>query len=320
MPQFKLPEILFTRAGNKLIDSQLYYECIGNPSGEVIWICHALTGSATIEEWWPSLFKNSGGFIDLSRHYVVCANCLGSCYGSSGPKSQEGIFPALTHRDIADVFHLLKEHLQIEKIDILIGGSLGGQQALEWSICFPKDMRHTVLIACNAWHSSWGIAWNELQRKAIELGKREEGLSLARQIAMLSYRSASDFEQKTADSGGDPHTILSYLEHQGNKFVNRFSHESYCFLSHMMDQHDIRKGRDQTAENILAGIAAAVLVIGISSDVLFPITEQQWLAAAIPNASFTVIDSRKGHDAFLLEGNFISKEIEKHCFQKQHLV
>jgi homoserine O-acetyltransferase len=320
MPQFKLPDTYVTRAGNKLINSQLYYECIGNPKGEVIWICHALTGSATIEEWWPSLFKNNGGFIDLSRHYVVCANCLGSCYGSSGPKAKGATFPFLTHRDVVYTFHLLKEHLQLEKIDILIGGSLGGQQALEWSICFPTDMKHSILIACNAWHSSWGIAWNELQRKAIELGEVGEGLALARQIAMLSYRSAHDFEQKTADCGGDPRTILSYLEYQGNKFVDRFSPESYCFLSHMMDQHDIRIDRDQTAENILAGIAAAVLVIGINSDVLFPISEQQWLADTIPEARFSLIDSTKGHDAFLLEGNFIGKEIEKHCLQKQHAV
>lgn len=312
MPQYKLPNTFKLSTGEELPEAALYYECIGNPNGEIIWVCHALTGHATVKEWWPTIFKENGGYIDLDKHYVICANSLGSCYGSSGPSNENKQFPVINHRDVIQAFHLLKEHLEIPRIDLLIGGSLGGQQALEWSLLYPDEINFVVLIACNAWHSSWGIAWNELQRNAIVLGQNKEGLALARKIAMLSYRSASDFEEKTSKEGSTPSSILPYLTYQGEKFVNRFSAESYLLLSQMMDSHDVRVERSDSVVSVLQSIKVPALVIGIDNDVLFPIAEQSLLAKHIPKAELAVIHSTKGHDAFLLEGNFISRQIEKY--------
>ncbi len=312
MPQFKLQATFKTELGATLADGLIHYECIGNPKGEVIWVCHALTGSATVKDWWPTIFSENGGFIDLNKHYVICANSIGSCYGSTGPTAINNDFPVISHRDVVHAFHLLKAHIGIEKIDVLIGGSLGGQQALEWTIAYPNDINFAVLIACNAWHSSWGIAWNELQRNAIELDTNENGLSLARKIAMLSYRSSADFEQKTRRQNASNDDIVSYLQYQGDKFIKRFNKASYYFLTQMMDAHNISKTREKSVEELLKSIQIPTLVFGISSDILFPIVEQELLSANIPNAQLSIIESDKGHDAFLLEGNFISQQIQKH--------
>lgn len=312
MPQYKLPDIFELESGEFLNGAHLYYEVLGNPENEPIWICHALTGSTAVKDWWPSLFAENGGFLDPKKHFIVCANSLGSCYGSTGPAEEDKTFPNISHRDVVKAFHLLKEHLGIKSISMLMGGSLGGQQALEWSILYPNEIERLVLIGCNAKHSAWGIAWNHLQREAIANADNEKGLALARSIAMLSYRSPQDFENKEQSWQHDTReNVASYLNYQGEKFIKRFDEQSYVLLSKMMDAHDISRDREDSIETILGAIEANSLVIGIDNDLLFPITEQQYLAEHIPGAHIHVISSPKGHDAFLLEGNRISQAIEQ---------
>jgi homoserine O-acetyltransferase len=328
MPQLKLAKFFDLLNGQQLQEANLYYEVLGErlPNKEIIWICHAFTGSASVKEWWPSLFQENGGFIDLQKHIVVCANMLGSCYGSTGPLSVnpdtkepylEG-FPELHNRDAVNAFIELRKALEIVQIDYLIGGSLGGQQVLEWSIMEPEVIKRQVIVAANARHSPWGIAFNDLQRRAIHLGKSnpeaaEEALSIARGIAMLSYRSYDDFELQQSGRGIDNQwKSVTYLKYQGSKFYNRFKTASYEVLSKMMDAHDITKGREgNDDDDILRKVKTDTLCIGITTDVLFPQKEQQYLAGKIPNATLEIIHSDKGHDAFLLEGKLISDFIVK---------
>jgi homoserine O-acetyltransferase len=329
MPQHKLPYHFQLENGQTLVGASLYYEVSGEISEDkvVVWVCHAFTGSATVRDWWPSLFIENGGFIDLDKHVVICANMLGSCYGSTGPDSINpetnaiygNTFPQIHNRDAIKAFIALRKELKIHKIHYLLGGSLGGQHALQWSIIEPEVIENQVLVASNAKHSSWGIAFNELQRQAIELGEngnerdKEKSLALARSIAMLSYRSYKDFEinQDGRNEFGD-WNIASYLKYQGKKFNGRFSINSYNVLSKMMDLHDVSDGGNSSLQEILNIVKTNTLCIGIDTDNLFPIEEQKFMSEHIPNAKLEVIKSSKGHDAFLLEGNQIAQFIKKH--------
>lgn len=329
MPQHNLSNYFLSESGQTLKGASLYYEVLGEISNdkEVVWVCHAFTGSATVKDWWPSLFIENGGFINLEKHVVICANMLGSCYGSTGPESvnpeTDSIygdeFPELNNRDVVRAFIDLRKALNVSKIDYLIGGSLGGQQALEWSVLEPEVIQNQILVASNAKHSAWGIAFNELQRQAIELGEngkdeeKQNALSLARSIAMLSYRTYDDFETnqngKTVEGGWK---VSSYLKYQGKKFNGRFSINSYKVLSKMMDAHNIADSRGDELKEVLGSIKTKTLCIGIDSDNLFPIDEQKFMSENIPNAKLEIIKSSKGHDAFLIEGNLISQFIQKH--------
>ncbi|ADR21137.1 homoserine O-acetyltransferase [Marivirga tractuosa] len=329
MPQHNLSKNFQLESGQTLKGASLYYEVLGEISDdrEVIWVCHAFTGSATVKDWWASLFLENGGFIDLEKHTVICANMLGSCYGSTGPDSLNpetntvygDSFPNLQNRDVVKAFIDLREALRIYKIDYLIGGSLGGQQALEWSVLEPEVIQKQILVASNANHSPWGIAFNELQRQAIELGEngkeeeKQKALSLARSIAMLSYRGYHDFEanQNGKIEQGD-WKVASYLKYQGKKFNGRFSINSYKVLSKMMDAHNIAENKGDDLKEVLGSIKTKTLCIGIDSDNLFPVEEQKFMSDNIPSAKLEIIKSSKGHDAFLIEGNLISQFIEKH--------
>src|SRR4051812_49153867 len=164
--------------GSSLPSFQLRYTTLGKLNAErnnVVWICHALTGNSDFTDWWGELF-NEGRFFDPKNYFIVCANVLGGCYGSTGPlslnpktgKPYYHTFPTITNRDVVRAFDLLRNELKIEKVHTLIGGSLGGQQALEWAIAQPEVFQHVIPIATNASHSPWGIAFNEAQRMAIE--------------------------------------------------------------------------------------------------------------------------------------------------------
>ena len=329
MPLHKLPENFDLENGVCLQHANLHYEILGefSESKQVIWICHAFTGSATVIDWWPSLFKSHGGFIDLDLHVVICANMLGSCYGSTGPESIHyetgnkygSDFPEIHNRDIIKSFIHLRRALGIDQIDFLIGGSLGGQQVLQWTILEPDVIQHQVIIAGNARHSAWGIAFNDIQRRALNLGsvndlkQLDEALSLARSIAMISYRSYQDFELNQVGKRADGEwKAATYLTYQGQKFISRFSPLSYILLSKMLDTHDISNGRQEDMVVILNQIQCKTLAIGIDTDILFPPHEQKFIADHIPNASFEILHSTKGHDAFLLEGNKISALIQQH--------
>ena len=240
-------------AGGKLPGFQLKYTTLGQLNKDrsnVVWVIHALTGNSDVTSWWPGLF-DAGGPYDPKNHFVICANTLGGCYGSTGPLSINPDtgkpffhdFPLLTNRDIVRSFDLLRQELGLEKIETVIGSSLGGQQALEWSIQSPDIFNHLVLIACNANHSPWGIAFNEAQRLAIEADSTwkekdsragSNGLKAARAIAMLSYRSFDGFAERQAEKSNekvDDFKAATYQQYQGQKLVSRFNAFTYWTLS-----------------------------------------------------------------------------------------
>jgi homoserine O-acetyltransferase len=245
---------------------------------------------------------------------------LGGCYGSTGPLSKNPNdgkpyfhgFPSLTNRDIVRGFDLLRQHLKITQINTLMGSSMGGQQALEWSIMFPGLVSNLVLIGTNAFHSPWGVAFNEAQRMAIELDpdwKKSipeagmNGMKAARAVALLSYRNYQSYmntQKEESDEITDNFKASSYQQYQGLKLYRRFNAYTYWFLSKAMDSHNVGRGR----ENIpaaLAQVRAKTTIIGIRTDVLFPLTEQRFLAMHIEQSSYHEIDSEFGHDGFLLE-------------------
>lgn len=332
---FHLPS-LHLEHGDTLAHPQLAYTDTGGLGKPVLWICHALTGSADPTAWWDGLIGR-GRLYDPANWRIVCANLLGSCYGSTGPLSNDPgtdepyfhNFPRLTVRDQVQALIHLQRALGIRQIHTLIGGSLGGQVAIEWAIQRPDNVQHLVLLATNARHSAWGIAWNETQRQAIYLDptwteNRPDaglaGMQVARQQAMISYRSYEQYEATQYDSfnpDGEPllRRAGSYQLHQGRKLAERFNAFSYVSLSLQMDSHDV--GRDRgSAQIALASVLARTLTVGISSDLLFPPTEQRFLAAYIPGATYAEIDSPYGHDGFLVEYEAIAQHISR-LYQRQ---
>jgi homoserine O-acetyltransferase len=309
-------------AGPVLPGVRIAYQTWGtlNPARDnVVWVCHALTANADAASWWPNLI-GPGAALDTDRYFVVCANLLGGCYGTTGPLDTNpttdetwGIdFPLVTIRDQVAAHQLLAEHLAIDSVDLIIGGSMGGQQALEWAVQQPERFRRMVVLATNARHSAWGIAFNAAQRLALEadptlqeLGPTagQAGLAAARSIAMLSYRGYVPYTSTQTDTR--PNLLAdfaaeSYQRYQGQKLVNRFSAHSYWVLSRAMDSHDLGRNRGPLPE-VLAQIQARTTVISISSDLLFPPEEQALLAQHIPTSKHIVIDSPYGHDGFLVE-------------------
>jgi len=295
----------------------------------VVWIFHALTANSDPAEWWGGLVGNDK-FFDPKKYFIVCVNMPGSCYGSIGPfdinpktnNSWYHDFPWFTIRDMVRAYQYLKNHLGIEKINIGIGGSTGGQQLLEWAIEEPKLFEYIFPIATNAFHSAWGVAFNASQRFAIEndatwknkdVDAGLEGMKTARSIALLSYRSYDTYKltQKiiSDDLNSKERGAESYQQYQGEKLAKRFNAFSYYFLSKGMDTHNVGRNRG-SAENALAQIRAKALVIGISSDILFPLIEQEFLAAHIPHAEYRAIHSPYGHDGFLLEYEQIEETIK----------
>ncbi|MDP5172087.1 MAG: homoserine O-acetyltransferase [Bacteroidia bacterium] len=305
------------------------YGSLNDTKSNVVWICHALTANCHPEEWWPGLV-GPGKLIDPAKHFIVCANMLGSCYGSTYALStnpETGSpwyhdFPLVTNRDIARSFDLLREFLGVDRIHLGIGGSLGGQQLLEWAIMKPGVLHHLAPIATNAQHSPWGIAFNESQRLAIEadITWREShpdagktGLRAARSIALLSYRSYDAYHQtqQEPDSGKlSDFRATSYQQYQGDKLVNRFDAFAYWTLSKAMDSHNLGRGRGGV-EQALAQIKAKTLAIAVDSDGLFPPSEQKLLAQHIPGAQYAEFSSPFGHDGFLIEFDAIAEAISK---------
>jgi len=307
------------------------YHTYGNlnaAKNNVVWVIHALTANSDVFDWWKGLFGENEVF-NPKDYFIVCANNLGSCYGTTGPLSITketgdplfGNFPEITIKDMANSFDLLKDHLGIERIHTLIGGSQGGQIALEWVLMNKTLTENMILIATNAKHSPWGIAFNESQRMAIkadfsyfdnskDAGKK--GLAAARSIALLSYRGYSTYLSTQEDVEIDKinnYAAASYQRYQGEKLVNRFNPYSYVCLLNAMDSHNISRGKNESMEQILNQITSKTLIISISSDILFPSIEQKFLANYISNAEYLVIDSAYGHDGFLIETKKISNAI-----------
>lgn len=284
----------------------------------VVWVFHALTGNAQPDVWWPGIF-GQGAFFDPEEYFIVCANVLGSCYGTTGPlnvdpstgKPYLNEFPLVTVKDMVAAHQLLRQKLGIEKIRIGIGGSLGGQQLLEWAAEEPDRFEKIIPIATNARHSAWGIAFNEAQRMAITADKTfydgsvtggRQGLEAARAIAMLSYRTQQIYDQKQTDQEGaiDNFKSSTYQRYQGIKLSKRFNAHSYYTLSKAMDSHNIGRGRGSVIK-ALQNIKSKALVIGIISDLLFPLAEQELVAENIHGGQLATIESIYGHDGFLTE-------------------
>ncbi len=325
---FKYPQSFELESGKSLPGFQLQYTTFGNLNANksnVVWVCHALTGSSNFTDWWKELFSE-GAFFDPENYFIIAANALGGCYGSTGPlslnpntqKSYYHDFPQITNRDVVKAFDLLREELGFSSIHTLIGGSLGGQQVLEWAIQKPTTFQHIVPIACNAFHSPWGIAFNEAQRMAIESDptwKEKDhqaginGLKTARAIGMISYRHYQTYQSTQSEKlidKTDDFRAASYQRYQGQKLASRFNAFTYWYLSKAMDSHNI--GRDRNSvEGALQKISARTLVVGIDSDILFPVEEQKFLADLIPDASLRIISSRYGHDGFLVEFNQLNE-------------
>jgi homoserine O-acetyltransferase/O-succinyltransferase len=318
--------------GESLPGFQLKYTTLGNLNesrSNVVWVCHALTGNSDFTDWWGSLF-NEGRFFDPKNYFIICANVLAGCYGSTGPlsvnpktgKPYYHTFPTVTNRDNAKAFDLLRQHLGINQIHTAIGGSLGGQQVLEWAIDKPEVFQHIIPIATNAQHSPWGIAFNEAQRMAIEADASwkekdpragSEGLKAARAIGMISYRHYDTYNQTQAEKNNDKvdgYRAATYQQYQGQKLANRFNAFTYWGLSKMMDSQNVGRKRD-SIESALKKIKARTLVVGIDSDILFPLSEQKFLADTIPGAKLEVMKSIYGHDGFLVEFEQLSNHIKK---------
>jgi homoserine O-acetyltransferase/O-succinyltransferase len=304
----------------------------------VVWIFHALTANSNPLEWWPGLV-GEGKLLDPSKYFIICVNKPGSPYGSISPltinpqnnQAWYHDFPLFTIRDMIKAYQHLKNHLGIRKIFIGLGGSTGGMQLLEWAIEEPELFEHIVPIATNAVLSPWAIAFNASQRLAIEadhtwLERRpdagQRGLEAARSIALLSYRSFSGYDITqprdkafVALTKEVAYAADNYQRYQGLKLVNRFNVICYYRLSQSMDSHDTGRNRGGV-EKALQRITARTLVIGIKSDVLYPISEQEYLQAKIPGAQLLTISSDFGHDGFLLEYEKIETALKKFLEEK----
>ncbi|CAI5720277.1 unnamed protein product [Peronospora destructor] len=335
---YQLSGTLHLEKGDKLVEPEVAYTTYGTLNAardNVIILCHALTGHSMVHQYWSSMVTPEW----TDKYFIVCSNVLGSCYGTTGPASIDPMtgrvygpdFPAVTLRDaVALQRRLLEDKLGVNQVQAVVGGSLGGMQTLEWAFQGQDYVKSFVTIACGAQHSAWQISFSELQRQAVYMdpnfcGGRytlsappNTGLALARQIAMVSYRTHAAYDEKFGRCQEQPaendklaskygrYVVQSYLNYQGEKFLSRFDVNSYLALLHMMDTHDVGRGRGGVNE-ALGSLSQPALIMGIDSDVLYPLCEQQQIADGLPNAQFAALSSPHGHDGFLLGQEEISE-------------
>lgn len=318
---FEYRDAFQLESGQSLPGFRLAYSMEGSPNAaqdNVVWVFHALTANSRPMEWWPGLV-GAGKPIDPSKHCIICVNMPSSCYGSTGPLDTDPrtgkpfyhAFPLITTRDMARAYTLLREAIGIRRIALGIGGSMGGQQLLEWAVQEPGLFDHIVPIATNAFHSAWGKAFNASQRMCIETDPSwmeghpragMQGMKVARSLALISYRHYGTYAATQAD---DPEALEnfrseSYQRYQGEKLAQRFNAFSYHALTRAMDAHHLGRGRG-SAEQALQSIRARTCVIGIDTDILYPLEEQAFIAQHIPGARLETMHSLYGHDGFLLE-------------------
>ena len=291
----------------------------------VVWVCHALTANSDVAHWWPGVVGDKGP-IHPDRYFIVCANILGSCYGSTGPLSLDPLtdepyyrsFPVITIRDMVKAHILLRKHLGIDRIGLLMGGSMGGYQALEWCVMEKEVIGRLFLTATSPAESAWGIAVHTAQRLAIEADPSwqlpapdagRNGLKAARAIGILTYRNYGIMVRTQTDPDReklDGFKASSYINYQGEKLANRFNAYSYWLLTKAMDSHQLARGRGGDLEVILRSIGQKTLLVGVTSDILCPVEEQLFMAAYLPDAELVEIDSAYGHDGFMVEGEKIA--------------
>ena len=324
-------------AGGTLDQLEIVYHTSERPyqQGErVVWLCHALTANSDPLDWWPEMV-GEGCCVNPNKDFVVCVNIFGSAYGTTGPRTtlhhttphyttlhNPLDFPKFTVRDTARLFTLVREHLGIEHVDLLIGSSIGGFHALEWAIMEGERIRHAAFIATAPRVSPWLSAWMEVQRMALEadptfracesLDGGRKGLEAARAISLISYRSFDGYNLTQYETDDDclfASRAASYERYQGEKLVKRgFDAYSYYYLLHCVDSQNVGRHRGGV-KAALAQIQAKSIVISITSDGLFPPCESSEWAKYIPDAKYYEIESRFGHDGFLLETEQITQII-----------
>lgn len=310
-------------SGEVLPSLTIAYDTFGRLNDDrsnVIWVCHALTANSDVADWWPHTVEK-GCFLDPEKYFTVCANFLGSHYGTTGPLSINpatgeawyGDFPRITVRDMVRAHQLLAAHLGIESVKLLIGSSIGGFQCLEWSVMQPDFAERAAFIATTPRTKPWASAFNESQRMAIEgdstFGERSaeaglNGMATARSIALMSYRGGMAYnktqEDECYDDVGFERRVLSYQRYQGEKLRRRFNAYSYYRLSQAVDSHNLGRGRGKV-EDVLKQIRAKSLVVAITSDILFPPSDHDVMVDNIPDVRYHLIDSDFGHDGFFVE-------------------
>lgn len=326
---FTLEKPFVLENGETLHDTIVAYRTWGRQSTEAVLICHALTGSADVDAWWPGII-GSGKAFDPDVDFVICTNILGSCYGTTGPVSAnpqtgrpyQATFPAITIRDMVRLQRVLLERLGVTRLSTVTGPSLGGMQALEWAAMYPDMVDSIVPIGVGGQHSAWCIAGNEAQRAAIkadpnwqsglysEETRPNAGLAAARMMAVCQYRSHASFAERfgRCERADDVFEVQSYLRHQGEKFVERFDANTYVTLTEAMHTHDLGRGRGDYNE-MLGKIVQPALVVSVSSDGLYPPQEQEALVAGLGDAAHVTLDSLHGHDGFLIETAALSDMI-----------
>nr|WP_152870136.1 alpha/beta fold hydrolase family protein [Deinococcus terrestris] len=289
---------LLLDCGQPVSDVRVAYHTYGTPAEHAILVLHALTGTSAVHEWWPG-FLGEGRPLDPTRDYVVCANVLGGCAGTAGPAELPrvgGEDPPLTLRDLARAGRALLEHLGVRRVS-LVGASMGGMLAYAWLLECPDLVERAVIIGAPARHSPWAVGLNTAARAAIRAAPGGEGLKVARQIATLSYRSPESFARTQSGWGTRrPGTadITTYLEYQGEKLADRFDERSYLALTGAMD-------RFQPSDAELRSVQVPVLVVGISSDLLYSPAEVRAYAELLPRGQYRELESPHGHDAFLMD-------------------
>ncbi len=323
------------------------YGALDAARSNAILVCHALTGDQYLAEphpgtgkpgWWKEVV-GPGRPIDTDRFFVICANVLGGCMGSTGPRSPRDDspdappwgtdFPPITVRDMVRVQRLLIDRLGISRLFAAVGGSMGGMQVLEWAATFPDRVFAAVPVATAAFHSAQNIAFHEVGRQAIfadpdwaggeywRHGKiPARGLAVARMAAHITYLSEQALTRKfgrrlqipasgASSLFGDMFEVESYLRHQGSTFVNRFDANSYLTITRAMDYFDLAADHDGDLAAAFRGIATRFCIVSFDSDWLFPTAQSRAIARALnragANVSFVEIASDKGHDAFLLD-------------------
>lgn len=325
-------EPFYLERGEVLPQLEIAYHTYGELNANksnVIWVFHALTANSEATDWWTGLFEKEST-ISTDEHFIVCANILGSPYGTTSPvtvdprtgKPYFSTFPRITIRDMVAAHKLLRDHLGIKKIAIGLGGSMGGFQTFEWAVQEPETFEKLILVATAPKESPWRISIHAAQRLAIEADPswkddHEEagaaGVAASRAIGMLSYRNHEIFEQTQGDDEArvDDFKADSYIRYQGTKLANRgFSGFLLWNLTKALDSHDLSRGRGTLIE-VLEGIRIPVLQIGITSDLLFPIKEQRKIADHLYNVHYHEIESFYGHDGFLTETKKINQLIDE---------
>ena len=292
-----------------------------NAAGDnAVWVCHALTANSEVADWWPHTVEE-GRFLDPEKHFIVCANILGSHYGSTGPlsvcpeagKPWYGTFPKLTIRDIVRAHIILAKALGITRLHALVGSSVGGFQAVEWAVMQPEYIDRLILCATAAKATPWQIAIDQTQRMAIEadasFGEPRpdagmKGLAAARALGLLTYRGPEGYNLTQQEHDDTPRfegfRACTYQTYQGEKLCRRFDAYSYHTILDTFDTHDAGRGRGGVA-TALRQIKARTLVIGISTDLIFTPHEMRELHRMIPGSRYAEIESPFGHDGFLVE-------------------